>query len=764
MKRITILLLAILLIPAGSALAYDPTLVHPSMAKHALINAKTQRDFLKPLGLSDSKTYDGKLLSAWLAAGAHDEDGLLPFPRSLNHFYDPVHDKQLRHRFFPFFCFYTPLGERAPNWGTNSTLNVYDVANAKQEYLTSLTAQTPDLRDKSTAKLFLDLGHIVHLIQDMAQPEHTRNDQHMYGESPLEPGSIYELFTQRILDKGYNGITPDQMQPILLDGYTIVALPDYRDYFVTADRRGMSDYSNNNFVTQDTNFNAVDRECDDDNFLLPSLNDATVTPNATVKIEEVLVPPFFNTKATIPVAYFTWKHDVLDNYTLGTDQQHILTRQSFLDFETKKYLVKDAAGNPLTIYSLDEDSFFDQAKLLMPRAVGYSGGMLDHFFRGSIEAKWKKNGSDNAFIVSIKNKTAEAIDNAKVKFYVRVQDGTIDNLELGYDADLFHLGAAGSSDDSIDIPITIGGIALPAGQQILRCERRVVITGKLGVEQNAIIGLVQPPEADKILIATLAGLKLVATDGSSSQLIWPAPINLNPFFAPGTFNAGPYYAPDGHSIAALLKVNHRDAVAVATTIPPVSFDTLMPPNPNNYIYQIVGAPLWNATATQLAYWITYSCAGPNCPFGFKEGVMVVDTTTGAGSFHDFSDPNAEWRSATILGSTAWSGNGRYFEYTGYRFDLFTNTFAKAPAVGGTRSFDGTKAYFPSSTSALTAPISDLMEYDFTTGTTQLLFAHNADYFVSPANRILVSPDGTKLAFEYRANNPNNPVLHKMMIY
>jgi hypothetical protein len=50
--------------------------------------------------------------------------------------------------------------------------------DAREYQLKSLTETTKVDREKNAALLFRTLGQVIHLVQDMAQPQHTRNDPH----------------------------------------------------------------------------------------------------------------------------------------------------------------------------------------------------------------------------------------------------------------------------------------------------------------------------------------------------------------------------------------------------------------------------------------------------------------------------------------------------------------------------------------------------------------------------------------------------------
>jgi len=52
------------------------------------------------------------------------------------------------------------------------------INSAKVAYLNALISETPAARYSATTQLFQNLGHVLHHVQDMAQPQHVRNDAH----------------------------------------------------------------------------------------------------------------------------------------------------------------------------------------------------------------------------------------------------------------------------------------------------------------------------------------------------------------------------------------------------------------------------------------------------------------------------------------------------------------------------------------------------------------------------------------------------------
>ena len=128
----------------------------------------------------------------WLAAGSIREDDYS------THFYDPIllcpcaknPASEIDRLFNHFFNVQgdsrgLPFSVAAPDWalgvagrGAGSTQNHFTVLDAWLAQVRSLTAEVRADRDRSAATLFRTLGHVVHLLQDMAQPQHVRNDPH----------------------------------------------------------------------------------------------------------------------------------------------------------------------------------------------------------------------------------------------------------------------------------------------------------------------------------------------------------------------------------------------------------------------------------------------------------------------------------------------------------------------------------------------------------------------------------------------------------
>lgn len=119
----------------------------------------------------------------WLRDGGEYEDvphWYLMYLRSKNHFHNPINEQGFSGIWDTGFL----SGMSAINWAlsspnTQSPGGYYSWADVRSYYLKALTLGTKTDRDTNFAQTFRGLGQLMHLVQDMSVPEHTRNDGHV---------------------------------------------------------------------------------------------------------------------------------------------------------------------------------------------------------------------------------------------------------------------------------------------------------------------------------------------------------------------------------------------------------------------------------------------------------------------------------------------------------------------------------------------------------------------------------------------------------
>lgn len=378
----------------------------------------------------------------------------------------------------------------------------------KQVYLQALLGPNPGTRDVYLRDFFLGMGHFVHLIQDMAQPEHARNDQHLtYSQNALFNGTQASVWEEW----GKSNLSDPTKSLINFDGYPTVRLPDYRSYFHTDDKngdrpagKGLADYSNLNFVTQDTNYHDEDRfwscppiqerplqKCD--YFTEPKIDEAA---RRTEYAQTYVVTDSLGaqTRETIDESVYT--SFVHDHYAGLADTDVAHTYLSSIDHETASYGCKP-------LYSLTDVSYQTRAVLLVPRAVGYSAGLVEHFFRGDIKATWTAvSGANGVYDLTIRNLSAEPIGgDAEVTAIYRASPAYFNRASSDDTMVIIRDQKIAELDPSFGVllpggSVTLHGIPIPglyASDSLLSFETRVVVTGTLGAENDAVIAAVEQP-------------------------------------------------------------------------------------------------------------------------------------------------------------------------------------------------------------------------------------------------------------------------------
>ncbi len=318
----------------------------------------SQDDILTANNLSCSGTSTQSVLN-WILEGSVCEDDTFTevFARYKHHFYDPQHNGKA---FGGILKRNSGLiyGMPAPDWILDmgpADGQLYSFSQGRQYFYDAVTKPTDAERKANLARMFRSLGDVMHIMQDMAQPQHTRNDSHGL------PKSNYEVYTNDLRDSL---------------AYTGEPVPKYataREYFTN-----LAKFSNNNFVSAATNFD----EAANQGFSLPAQGAATDVPVHTLPDVSTEVLAECNASKPCMMTFFSTSETV-SNPRASTqsilDQYLKLRKVSYPDPVTSNEYFKDR------IYSLNKYTFDATHPFLIPRATAYSAGILDYFFRGNID-------------------------------------------------------------------------------------------------------------------------------------------------------------------------------------------------------------------------------------------------------------------------------------------------------------------------------------------------------------------------------------------
>ena len=362
--------------------------VHQEISYKAYVSSANTASFV-----SDTVGEPGRLLLyksqkrypfSWIEEGSQREDdaGTLnpAYGRFIKHFYIPNNPSDARH------LTDTVNGEvDSFQWATTDPRNTESWPKAREYELQGLTAVTQLERDAKLAHMFKSLGHVIHLNQDLSQPGHTRNDAHPFRDWIEEYGR--EVYLRKFYATGFptSSRTLAQWRAAgfrkLEDFWNKKLYMDSAqelndDLTVPGALLGLAEFSNGNFLSEDSLYKEMEKYYSVHKFEFPSLNTGTT---------------FFQVRQNRREAgaAYELQHEIqrarIFLAKVG-DGQRVTSHSalSFLGYHWPLF------GNPGIVYeygiSINSPKVLQEYhSILIPKAIAYSGGILDHFFRGRLQ-------------------------------------------------------------------------------------------------------------------------------------------------------------------------------------------------------------------------------------------------------------------------------------------------------------------------------------------------------------------------------------------
>ncbi|GEM_PF-4307131 len=406
-------------------------------------------------------------------------------------------------------------GESALKWaqdGSKQSVSVggdWSWKKIRDFYYSALTAKNDTDRQANFAQTFRGLGHQMHLMQDMSVPAHVRNDAHpedsllefnrltgdYYFESwakkyywKINPYAATPVFPSVDLNIARNGLSPIS-QFIDSEQYSgSVPLSSSLTW-------GLSEYTNLNFMSDDTifteNFSSGDRHY----FPYPRY----VGQNQCYEQYEE------------PYGFEKKKRTYWRKKCVGEPVDHFVTVGPFF----KRLPYWDLQRLDLR---LDEATHNDYAALLIPRAVGYSAGLLNYFFRGDMESVNAATIKDNSGNITgaklkVKNKTPnENMGPGKFALSYQFKPSGSNEFVYGTSAEVaVNETIPPGAEFSNEITFTFGN-QIPIDAQEVKYF--LIYRGNLGKEEDAVAakmtklggargGIVQGVDRNSVSIAVL---------------------------------------------------------------------------------------------------------------------------------------------------------------------------------------------------------------------------------------------------------------------
>ena len=478
-----------------NAIGYDDVETHPRITKSAVENSNINNYLIQNLGFKDGietkvPANTNNTIRFWLEEGSKLEDS--PLCRASNHFHNPLKSWDQsgvsdQPSLISGWCSLTGYSTKYPNvtWATGylapapngSKITIsgqeMDWDNAREYYHLALTSQSSTDRETNFTMTFQSLGQVIHLIEDMAVPAHVRNDfsAHVYFQDVAfrNPTTWFGNSFEWYVKQNPSLITGSDAVQIDFTNADITRFWDTDVYDgssrLTDTSLGLAEYTNANFFSDYTIFAESKDPQDVHYFPLPAESDT----NAYLieqQAEDGIIDKVYYVKLNgedyrlAAYSYFHWWKNLLPYWGWA--------------------------------YGIDDEVHKDYAQELLPRAVGYSAGLLNYFFRGELEIVQNSNSNS----ITITNDSSEDMDGTFTLYY----DASDDTRKSVSDGSWSLVLEAGSTSNELNFtePTDLG-----EDKPYI-----AVFEGTLGSESNAVVG--------KIGFCT-EELKLTATDAAKGN-------------------------------------------------------------------------------------------------------------------------------------------------------------------------------------------------------------------------------------------------------
>lgn len=279
----------------------------------------------------------------------------------------------------------------SPDWmlehrGIAYSDQYYSFPKGQEQFRLALTSPSPADRQKAFGRVFQTLGHLVHHIQDMAQPQHVRNEPHVHKDDLTPPGEVLKALPQ-YERYSFRYLTGAGVDSILASNpaYPVPNFDRASDYWYSptaGNYVGMAEFVAKNYITllsgySYTRLNETWTLGSSSEFPKPDARNFDQTPK---RVEPRTITRINQTGATRQFEANFVIGSVYDQYFRGTIPYQHLGMQSALGLMRRA----DAATGTRGYFYDSEEVWRDGYNILIPRAVAFSAGIINHFFRGKV--------------------------------------------------------------------------------------------------------------------------------------------------------------------------------------------------------------------------------------------------------------------------------------------------------------------------------------------------------------------------------------------
>lgn len=489
----------------NKSFAHDNETIHPAISRSAAYSSPDAFKFAADY--FDTAPGDSVLkvfIGGRLAFGAFEEDA--PDTRVVQHFFDPtknppaglsdvgLDDLEMR---FPFDSSFKWASE-----SYKSSLNddSFSWPDSRKFEFESLTNGSKAERIEKLGKAFEYLGHVIHLNQDLSQPDHVRNDNHLRANY-----RHVENFGRDNWSNNKQWFNPKPRGWAYWQNYGFQKLRDFwdRDLYEGSDdarrtalnaeaaetlKLGLAEFCNGNFISPDATY-AEMKVGTTHFFPFPSLESSTDYRAAASIGNGVIVSHLKNGK---PINVYNVKK-IADGITVNNHSRLLYLGRGVSGRGSGPSLafVSSTINDPVVLQNYHD--------ILIPKAVEYSAGILDYFFRGRLNVCVA--GDDQlGWVVTAQNISGETFGGGK--FVVLLEDSS------GTRTNFLESALAGTLSDGDSVSFSIPA-SVPTGTKCL-----VVYQGTIGL--NGYI----PKDPVDTGIAIAADSTILTPPPSENTLTW----------------------------------------------------------------------------------------------------------------------------------------------------------------------------------------------------------------------------------------------------
>jgi hypothetical protein len=381
------------------------------------------------------------------------------FLRSCNHFYAVAHipvwltdDTEIPFGVLPddrtgSFVWATSPGMQGPHLrNTYAGPNHHTWQDARNWQLQALTLTTKVDREAALALGLYALGHVLHLNQDLSQPDHVRNDEHVPKTWKTRKGKhwIEDYGLHNYFEESRNANTLDQTFPLRARGWQswrmagFQRLEDFWDRGLytgqnssalsndeaatwppqsppTTQQLGLAEFSNGNFLGEDATYGDLMQVGEEEHILhyfpFPSLWTSTTFKRWVT--------------SAVGVAPVTFRNGLVGNRLYihkPADGQQVRNHSALTNPGAKAGKSVELAALKKLITIHDDNVLQEYHAILIPKAIEYSAGILDYFFRGQLGALAYRTNS-GAIFLEVTNTSGQRLSGGTFEVYADA-DGT----------------------------------------------------------------------------------------------------------------------------------------------------------------------------------------------------------------------------------------------------------------------------------------------------------------------------------------------------